>query len=117
MHRVSLAGNTVSKVLHEEKTMAITGTGTTMGIIRWLCPHLCFPTMALPRSSKRCTAPPRSAEVVKTHQAGVATGAHAVTGPPTQWVVIWGQVITLLRIKRVPSNWRSMRRRSRCKGG
>ena len=90
MPRVSLAGNTASKVLREEKTMVITGTGPTMGTIRWLCPHLCFPTMAWPRSSKRCTAPPRYAEVAKTHRAGVVTGAHAVRAPPIRWAEMRG---------------------------
>ena len=90
MPRVSLAGNTLSKVLHEEKTMAITGTDTTRGTIRWLCPHLCFPTMALPRSSKRFRVPPRSAEVAKTHRAGVVTGARAVKAPPIRWAVTRG---------------------------
>ena len=84
MHRASLVGNTVAKVLHEEKTIVITDNrGITRGI-RWSCPHLCFPTMALPRYSKKCTAPPRSAAVVKTHQAAVATGAPTVKAHPTR---------------------------------
>jgi hypothetical protein len=89
MHRVSLVDNMASKILHEEKTIVITDRGITRGI-RWLCPHLCFLIMALPRSSKKCTAPPQSAEVVKTHQAAVATGAPTVTAPLTYWVVMRG---------------------------